>query len=249
VVLSALRGALGFLSRLPVGRERDHWDAFTETPVAFPLAGYVVGAVVALPLVLPVPAPTVAALFVVGVYVVTGVNHADGVTDLGDAAVVHGDPAERRAVMKDTAVGTGGVLALALALVALGAAALGLARLPTPRAVALVVIAEVGAKAAMALVVCLGTATHEGLGSSLTASAGPRSFLPVALVAAPAVLLVWPHVAAGSAAVLAALAVALGSIRWARANLGGVSGDVVGATNELARIAALHAGVVTWTLS
>ncbi|TVT93597.1 adenosylcobinamide-GDP ribazoletransferase, partial [Haloferax volcanii] len=36
---------------------------------------------------------------------------------------------------------------------------------------------------------------------------------------------------------------------WGRARLGGVSGDLLGATNELARAAAVHAGVVTWTLS
>jgi len=249
VVLTALRGALGFLSRFPVGRGREHWDAFTETPVAFPLAGYVVGAVVALPVLVPAPAATVAVLFVGGVYAVTGVNHADGVTDLGDAAAVHGDAAERRAVMKDTTVGTGGALAVALAVFGLGAAGFGLAGLPTASAALLVVTAEVGAKAAMALVVCVGTASHEGLGSALTSSAAPRSFLPVALVAAPAALLGWPAVAPGLATLLAALAVAAGTTRWANARLGGVSGDVVGATNELARVAALHAGVVTWTLS
>jgi adenosylcobinamide-GDP ribazoletransferase len=35
--------------------------------------------------------------------------------------------------------------------------------------------------------------------------------------------------------------------RWARPSLGGVNGDVLGATIELARVAALHAGVVVWT--
>ena len=39
------------------------------------------------------------------------------------------------------------------------------------------------------------------------------------------------------------------TLRWAQTNLGGVSGDVLGATNELARVAGLHAGVVAWTLS
>jgi adenosylcobinamide-GDP ribazoletransferase len=34
---------------------------------------------------------------------------------------------------------------------------------------------------------------------------------------------------------------------WARRRLGGVSGDVMGAANELARLVALHAGVIAWT--
>jgi adenosylcobinamide-GDP ribazoletransferase len=50
-------------------------------------------------------------------------------------------------------------------------------------------------------------------------------------------------------ALLAAVATALAVERWANAHLGGVSGDVLGATNELARLAALHLGVIAWTLS
>ncbi|OYR41115.1 hypothetical protein DJ82_06300 [Halorubrum sp. Ib24] len=51
----------------------------------------------------------------------------------------------------------------------------------------------------------------------------------------------------GVAALLAALATAALLRRWSRRRLGGVSGDVLGATNELARVAALHAGVIAWT--
>ncbi|MFB6169944.1 MAG: adenosylcobinamide-GDP ribazoletransferase, partial [Haloarculaceae archaeon] len=49
MVLSALRGAVGFLSRLPVGRREADWRAFRATPLAFPLAGYLLGALAALP--------------------------------------------------------------------------------------------------------------------------------------------------------------------------------------------------------
>ena len=40
---------------------------------------------------------------------------------------------------------------------------------------------------------------------------------------------------------------ALVVVRWADGALGGVNGDVFGAVNELARVVALHAGVVAWT--
>ncbi len=49
------------------------------------------------------------------------------------------------------------------------------------------------------------------------------------------------------ATLLAAVLAALFVFHWARVNLNGVSGDVLGATNEIARVAALHAGVITWT--
>lgn len=245
MVLTATRGAIGFLSRLPVGHGEPAWDAFVRTPVAFPLTGYVLGLLITIPLLAPLPAPTVAFLFVVGVYVVTGINHLDGVADLGDAAVVHGGPDERRAVMTDTVVGVGGAFAIVAVVFGLGAVAFQLAHL-SMAALVLVVVAEVGAKAAMALLVCFGSAPHEGLGSSFTSSVSRGAMLPVVAVAVPAVGLAWPRIAPAIVTLIASLVAGFTVFRWANANLGGVSGDVLGATNEFARLAALHVGVVAW---
>jgi len=255
---AALLGAVGFLSRLPVGHTEAGWEAFRSSPATFPLAGYLVGALVALPPVigslLPVrvSTPTLAFAFVVGVYAVTGINHADGVADLGDAAVVHGDARRRREVLTDTTVGVGAVLAVALVVVGLataGAVLAELARLAPVAALGVVVAAEVGAKAAMAALVCLGDAPHEGLGAALTSAAGPRSAVPVAVATAPAALLAWPRLLPGVAVLAAAALVAGAALWWARSRLGGVSGDVLGATNETARVLGLHVGVFAWTLS
>nr|WP_188870912.1 adenosylcobinamide-GDP ribazoletransferase [Halarchaeum rubridurum] len=244
-VARALRGALGFLTRAPVGHDRAAWDAFRATPVAFPLAGYPIGVALALPLALPLSPSLAAFAFVCWVYVVTGIPHADAITDLGDAAVVHGTPAERREVMTDTTVGVGGALALGLVLLGLFALGSTLAALPL-RALALVVTAEVGAKLAVAAVACLGDPAHEGLGSAVAGDLDARSLaLPVA-VSLPAALLAWPT-PAGVLALVAALCTALCVRAWATRRLGGVSGDVLGGANELARLAALFAGVVAWT--
>jgi len=259
----ALRGALGFLTRIPVGRSETAWEAFSGAPWTLPVVGYLVGALVALPLLAPAPAPTVALAFPLAVYAVTGITHLDGVADLGDAAVVHGGPEARREVLKDSALGVGGTVALVAVVLGLATAALGLVEAATATgpaggggsrvaggvavAAGIVVAAEVGAKAATATLVCVGDAAHEGLGSALTEETAVGAALPVLALAAPAALLAWPRVLPGAAALLAALATAGLLRRWARRRLGGVSGDVLGATNELARVAALHAGVIAWT--
>ncbi|WP_435180121.1 adenosylcobinamide-GDP ribazoletransferase [Halorussus sp. AFM4] len=247
MVLTATKGALGFLTRLPTGRSEAAWTAFSETPAAFPLAGWVVGALAATPLaaaaLVPIPSPTAAFGYLLALYAVTGVNHADGVADLGDAAVVHGDPEDRRAVLKDTEVGVGAALALGLVLVGLALAALSLAGLPLSAAVTIAVAAEVGAKAGMAALACLGDPAFEGLGSAFTDN-DPAALVAPVLVAAPVALL-GP---AAVAALAAAVGVALALLSWAETRLGGVNGDVFGATNELARLAGLHLGVVAWTL-
>ena len=247
MVLSALRGALGFLSRLPVGHSEDAWAAFTATPPAFPLAGYVVGGLVALPFLAvgALPGPVVAAGYLALLVAVTGVNHADGLADLGDAAAVHGTPEERRAVMRDTTVGVGAVLALGSVLLGLALGALAVTTLPVRVAVAVVVASEVGAKVAMATLACLGEPSHEGFGATMLDGNGPVDLL-VALVAAVPIAAVVPP--ATVVALLAALVVALLVRRWSQRTLAGVGGDVFGATNELARVAALHAAVAAWQL-
>ncbi|WP_435094603.1 adenosylcobinamide-GDP ribazoletransferase [Halorubrum sp. N11] len=255
MVLTALRGALGFLTRIPVGRDEAAWAAFARSPWTFPVVGYLVGGLVSLSLLVPAPAPTVALAFVLAVYAVTGIGHLDGVADLGDAAVVHGDREERRRVLKDSQLGVGGTVALVLVVFGLATAALGLVEIGSTAgrggvpltAVGLVVAAEVGAKTATATLVCVGDAPHEGLGAALTGESSPGAALPVLALAAPVALLAWPRILPGLTALLAALATAALVARWARRRLGGVSGDVLGATTELARVAALHAGVIAWT--
>ncbi|ELZ59165.1 MULTISPECIES: adenosylcobinamide-GDP ribazoletransferase [Halorubrum] len=271
--VAAFRGALGFCSRIPVGSGEADWEAFRRRPAALPAVGYALGAIVSLPVVaaaaaapVRIPAATVAVAFPAWLYLVTGITHLDGVADLGDAAVVHGDADRRREVLKDSSLGVGGVLALALVVVGLAAAganvagAVGLsavgetARFSAVDAAVLVVAAEVSARGAAAALVCLGDAAHEGLGSALTDESGPRSLAGVALAVAPAVPLAGAvggsaGVRATVAALVAAAVVGLLAFAWARARLGGVSGDVLGATTELARATALHAGVIAWTLS
>ncbi|WP_435126812.1 adenosylcobinamide-GDP ribazoletransferase [Halobaculum sp. D14] len=248
----AVRGALGFLTRLRVGHDDAGWAAFRGSPWAFPATGYAVGALLAVPVAAGVaaglPATVGAAAYVGSVLLLTGINHLDGVADVADAAVVHGDAADRHAALKDTTVGVGAAAAVGVALLALGFGAVGAAGLPLRVAAAVVVAAEVGAKLGQAAVACVGTATHDGLGSQFTGRAARSDLLPAVAVAVPAALLSAPSPAAAGA--LAGAVVGAGAVLWrVRRLLGGVSGDVFGAVNEAGRIAGLHAGVMVWTLS
>jgi len=240
----ALRGAFGFLTRIPIGHDEDDWEAFRNTPTAFVLVGYPVGALVSLSLFVPGREATAFALLLT-IYFVCGINHVDGLADCADAAVVHGDRERRREVMKDTTTGVGALVAVALLVAGLALAGLALAPLPLLVAVGIVIAAEVGAKLAMALVVCLGEASHEGFGSSFTEANAATDALGPVLAALPVLVLV---PVAGTVALLASVGVALAALAWSARSLGGVSGDVIGATNELARLAALHLGVLAWTL-
>ena len=265
--IPAVRGAFTFLTRVPMpGAAPADWHAFRRSPWTFPVVGAAVGAVAGLALLLPSPW-TAAAGYLVALYLLTGVTHADGLADLGDAVAAH-DPDRRLSVLKDADLGVGGALALGLTLLATTLGALALATgsvdgaggtggsgasgdaLAVTAAFGIVLAAEVGAKAGMALLACLGTPAHEGLGSAVVDEADPRSVVTVAAVSVPA-LLAAPSGALPSvaAALLAGPAVSLVLLARVRPWLGGVSGDVFGAANELGRAAALHAGVIAWTIA
>lgn len=243
MVLTALRGALGFLTRFPIGHDERAWETFRDTPAAFPLAAYLIGALLAVPFLIPAPTPTTAAAFLLTVYLVTGINHADGLADLGDAAVVHGGSEERREVMRDTTTGVGAILALGIALLGLALAGLSLASAPLVPAVGIVIAAEVGAKFGMALSICLDEPAHDGMGSQFVGQ-GKKALIRPMVVVIPVAVLSIPTFAAIAGATLASTLLG----QWANRRLGGVSGDVLGATNEVGRVVALHAGVIVWTL-
>jgi len=243
----ALAGAMGFLSRLPVGTDLGAWEAFRHAPWAFVLGGYVVGALVAVPLLLPLPGPTVAVLYLLALVAVTGINHADGLADLADAAAISGDGDARLRALKDSGNGVGGAAAVAGLVAGLALAASALAGLPPLQAAGIALASEVSAKLGMALVACLGRAAFDGLGAQLTRVSTDQDLLMPVLVAVPAAFASWPAAAAGVALVAGGVA-ALLVWQWGSGLLGGVNGDVFGAANEVGRLAALHAGVVTWTL-
>lgn len=247
----ALRGAFTFLTRVPIpGADPADWQAFRRSPWTFPAVGATVGAVAGLAFLAPSPW-TAAAGYLVALYLLTGVTHADGLADLGDAIAAH-DPDRRLSVLKDADLGVGGALALGLTVIA---TTLGALALVGTAAFWVVLAAEVGAKAGMALLACLGTPAHEGLGSAVVDEVGPRSLVAVAIVSIAVVsvpaLLAAPSGAlpAVAAALLAGPVVSLALLARVRPWLGGVSGDVLGAANELGRAVALHVGVIAWAIA
>ncbi|MFB6283389.1 MAG: adenosylcobinamide-GDP ribazoletransferase [Halobacteria archaeon] len=246
---SAVLGAIGFLTRIPVVRGEESWRAFTRTPAAFPLAGYLTGTVIAAPFFLPLEPPLVAAIFLAWIYVFTGIPHIDAVADFGDAMAVQGNPDERRTAMTDTYVGVGAVLSVGLVLVGLWSIGFRIAGLPSvfPTGITSVVLtAEVAAKTSVAAVACFGRSAHQGLGSSFSESLNPSSLVPTLILGFPAAVLTWPN-PTSVAGVAGAFATALLVIHWSESRLGGVSGDVMGAANELSRLTALYLGVIVWT--
>jgi adenosylcobinamide-GDP ribazoletransferase len=186
---------------------------------------------------LGVPA-LVAGLLTVGfLALATRGMHVDGLADTADGLGCYGPPERALAVMRDGGVGAFAVVTL---VVVLGAQAAALAALAESgySAVAAVALAGAAGRAGFCWVARRGVpaARPEGLGA-LVAGSQPW-WVPVAwwTALAATALALGPRAAVG-VAVGAALVVALS---WHTAHrFGGVTGDVLGAANEVATTAAL----------
>jgi adenosylcobinamide-GDP ribazoletransferase len=230
------RAALSFLTVLPVGGP----DDAAPRPLGrawFPAVGLLLGGAAggALWAVTALTSPALGAAAALAVLaVLTGALHLDGLADAADG-LLGGSTAERRLeIMRDSRVGSFGVVAVALVLLADWAALFGM---PPVRALAaLLVAAAAGRLAAVALLVWLPYARPEGLGLAGRGGRPLRDLVVGSVATALPLALDWRH---GVLAVLLAAAVTLGLGLLARARVGGATGDVYGAAVELGQLAAL----------
>ncbi len=253
-LLCALPPALRFLSRLPVPVMpfEDRLDAHRPPDLdrlapALPLAGALIGALGAAVLVAALLvglSPLVAAtLGVATLTVATGAFHEDGLADFADG--MGGMTAERRlAIMKDSRVGSFGVLALVISTLLRVAALEGLAAdAPVLAAAGLIAASGASRRARVQVLHALPPARPDGLASK-AGMVGRAAMLragAVTLILCAALVLPGLGLLALFAALAAGSLVTFLVGRIARARLGGQTGDVAGAATLTAEIAFLLA--------
>jgi adenosylcobinamide-GDP ribazoletransferase len=240
-----LSAAIHFLTRLPLPRHAPaSGPVLANAAWAFPLAGIVVGLIGAVIYALahrlgltPLPA---AGLALAGTLAVTGALHEDGLADTADG-FGGGDTAERKLdIMRDSRIGSFGVCALILSLLLRAAALASIA--DTTTAAAALIAANGAARAILpAVMYLLPPARTEGL----SFSAGQPSSARV-IIAAVIGLIILGICLGPVLAIIAAvvLAIVLALMAWLAAEqIGGQTGDVIGAVEQVAEIAVLLVAV------
>jgi adenosylcobinamide-GDP ribazoletransferase len=212
---------------------------------ATPVAGAVVGILGALALVAAsaagLPPLVAAALAVATLTGATGALHEDGLADVADGFGGGANRERKLAIMRDSRIGSFGAVALIMTLIVrVGALSAAVAK-GLPWAVgALVLASAVSRVGALAPLTFLNPARADGAG----ASAGrlkPQSFA-AACVAALAIVVIVGFAATGvRTAFIGALCSAIGAgtmTLLANRQIGGQTGDVAGAAQQWAEVAA-----------
>lgn len=226
-----LLAALQFLTRVPIRLRQE--PSLSRTVAWFPLAGAVIGAAVggvaAGMWQLTTPLVAAAVAVVIGL-LITGAFHEDGLGDIADAFGGGWTVERRLEILKDSRHGTYGVAAISSSIV-LRIVALGAVAGPAATFASAVAAHTMGRVAAVGMAGTMRLAGDTGLGADYGRSTTrPRAAVGCAVGLAITVAAIgWWAAPLALAALLAATATGL----LARRKIGGISGDVLGAAEQV----------------
>ena len=166
--------------------------------------------------------------------VLTGFQHFDGLVDLGNAIGLHRVEERREAAHAWIVTYKGAFLAIFVELVAF----LGLFFLNASFAFKAIIASEVAAKLAMVTIAYVGKPAHKGLGSLFLANVGRKKRNIIAYFLA--FLILFPLLGVNSLwVILGSFLLGIFMEQVSNKVFAGVSGDMIGATNETARAVTL----------
>jgi len=226
--------AFMLLTRLPVGWFGSGSSDLARSVWAFPLVGLVVGLIGGLVFWLlhgvGVPAWLAASWAVAAILLVSGAFHEDGLADTADG-FGGGRTRERKLeIMRDSRIGSYGAATLALSLlIRIGA----LAAIERPGAVlaALIAAAMAGRGAMIVPLLLLRPARTDGMASGM--GYVPQWSAGIGLGLAALFLLIFLPIGGAFAAAIAGGAAAFAVTQLARLQIGGHTGDVLGAAEVI----------------
>ena len=177
----------------------------------------------------------VSLLIVTSIAIVTGIHHTDGLSDFADGLMVKGSKDKKLKAMKDLSTGSAGIVGIVLYFIGLIVTISLTSGFDLFKAV---LISEILAKFSMVLMASLGTSASLGSNSPFVKimkdkkkllAAFAMTLIPVVFIAETTGLVML------SVTIILTIFLLFISIR----SFGGITGDILGASNELTRLSSL----------
>ena len=235
-MLKQIGSVFSFLTIIPTSNS--DLNSIAKNMYLFPIVGIVIGLVIGslgygLSLYLE---PLVVSLVVVAsLAVITGIHHTDGLADFADGLMTIGRKEKKRKAMKDLSVGSAGIFSIVL--YAIGVI-IALSLSSGMELFKIILLSEIMAKFSMVLMAGLGNSASIGSNSPFMDSmkdkkrlliAGIITIIPLIVIGEMNGLIVF-----ASGIILTMFLVGLST-----KSFGGITGDVMGASNELTRLSSL----------
>ena len=239
-LLGGFRSVASFLTILPVGSSTI--EEMASYAFLFPFVGGLIGltcGLIGMVLFDFLPPDVAGWALLVALALITGLNHMDGLLDLGDALMVRGTRERKLEILHDKHHGIGGFALIFFTLVITQSLLVSL----RSEIVFALVISETLAKLSMVIMGVVGSPGEGGLGSIFIKSIGRHSrrtlMLSVAIAAA-ILALAFPS-AYAIVSLLLAVAFSLAMARFFQRDFGCITGDMLGSLGELTRALSLLA--------
>jgi adenosylcobinamide-GDP ribazoletransferase len=239
-ILRGLKNSFAFLTIFPVGMDRDGIAQAASYMPLFPLIGAAIGLVAGavvwiLELILP---QLVAGTIGLGILIlVNGAQHVDGLLDFGDGIMFHGSPSGKLRVMRDPTTGAGG---FSLGFIILATAAFSISALPLRLIVPGLIVSESVAAFSMVLEAATSKSAHKGMNSIFVEAMHHKRPLRLGLSCVIVLAISFLFLRTGGLpVVIGVILTALAIVTISNRHFGGLTGDVLGATNEISRTISL----------
>ena len=227
---------LSFLTIFPSSNST--LDNIAKYMYIFPIVGIVIGLLIGsfgFGLSFFLDPLLVSLLVVASITIITGIHHADGLADFADGLMVKGSKDRKLKAMKDLSTGSAGIVAITLYLIGLVIAISLTSGFDLFKAI---LISEILAKFSMVLMASLGNSASLGSNSPFVKIMKDKKKLAITfLIMIVPVILIGETTGLVMFGVTVTLTIFL--LVLSTRSFGGITGDVLGATNEFTRLASL----------
>jgi adenosylcobinamide-GDP ribazoletransferase len=230
-MINDIKVAFAFLTRIPINHKPE--ISIQRSAVWFPLVGWIIGGVTGILfyfLSQGIPALPAAAITILFSTLVTGGFHQDGLADTFDGLVGGWNTEDRLRILKDSRHGTYGVLSITFQLII----QISLLSMLSPKVGALAIITAhtLGRLVPIYFMMAPAVPSHEGMGATYSRAVGARDVLASTLLTVALLFgLIGAHLFIAAAIVAI---VGLFFLVYVKKKIGGVLGDVLGASEQIA---------------
>ena len=235
-MLKEIGSVFSFLTIIPTSNA--NLETVAKYMYLFPIVGIAIGLIIgslAFGLSFFLDPLIVSLLAVASLALITGIHHTDGLGDFADGLMTKGTKEKKIGAMKDLATGSAGIVTIVLYLIGL---IIALSLSTGFQLFLAIFLSEIVAKFSMVLMASLSKSASVGSNSPFVKLMKNPKKLAIAFI-----ITLIPLIAlAGTTGMIilgSGVALTLILIGISNRSFGGITGDVLGSTNELSRLASL----------
>jgi len=243
LVFKSILEIISFLTIIPIGKfgKSDSLDNISKKMFLFPFIGLLIG-------LLTIPVVLISfylfnqfvSAFIVTIFIIilTGIHHTDALADFADGIMVRGNKEKKYNVMHDPRIGAAGTVAISGYVIGMVIAISSITSLD--RLMVAIILSEIMSKYSMVLQSHYCESAWDGYSSLFTKNMKSKKKMAIATIITIVLIVLISNMSViGLQIFIVGIICCFIAIYISKKNFGGITGDVMGATNELVRLCSL----------